>query len=122
MPPWHAPGYTEDVAALSEAVRAWLLAPVLAAVEELRVSNTEQNAELRAVVESLKTEVAGVGDQVGQAVAELARLADALDAPDPDVAAVVADLRGVVSTLAAEKDKLDAAVPDATPPALPPAP
>ena len=122
MPPWHAPGYTEDVAALSEAVRAWLLAPALAAVEELRVSNTEQNAELRAVVESLKTEVSGVGDQVGQAVAELARLADALDAPDPDVAAVVADLRGVVSTLAAEKDKLDAAVPDATPPAPPPAP
>jgi ABC-type transporter Mla subunit MlaD len=113
--------YTHTVAALSEAVRAWLLAPVLAAVEELRVSNTEQNAELRAVVESLKTEVAGVGDQVGQAVAELARLADALDAPDPDVAAVVADLRGVVSTLAAEKDKLDAAVPDAAPPA-PPAP
>jgi ABC-type transporter Mla subunit MlaD len=107
---------------LSELARGWLLAPVLEQLEAIRVSNEQQEANLQASIAGVLGAVGGVETQVSAVLDELAALRDQLaNNTAVDLSQEVAALDDISGRLAAARDALDAAVPDAPPPP-PPAP
>jgi ABC-type transporter Mla subunit MlaD len=113
------------VASLSETVRVWLLGPVLAALEEMRMVNQEQEANVQAALGRIEAALAAHSAQVSGAISELQRLrADLAARTDVDLSQEVGRLDAVTSGLASATQALDAAVPDAPPvePPPPPAP
>jgi hypothetical protein len=102
--------------ALSELLRDWLFGALTGEVKAVNATLRRIETKMASGEQELQGSIARVGAQIGQAVAELKRLADKIEA-NPGV-----DLTEEVAELNALADRLDAAVPDAAPEEPPVAP
>lgn len=105
---------------LSLLLRGWLLAPLEARMEAMRVSNQEQEANVNAALDRIEAAVGAVQTEVSEAAVEIGRLrTDLANRTEVDLSQEVARADAIAKRLSDAQQALDAA---ANPPAAPPAP
>lgn len=101
--------------ALSLILRGWLLAPLEARLEAMRMSNQEQEANVNAALDRIEAAVGAVQTEVSEAAVEIGRLrADLARRTDVDLSQEVARADAIEKRLSDAQKALDAA---ANPPA-----